>query len=277
MGTAVKSRMVIVVTVLALGMGLIFSWLGRRPGSKQEALPSDQTAASPPESVRPKPLPVPAEAPLMKGTNTKAKRATETNVNFAEVDRELQRMPLGRIAYNAPATMVEGEHHDIYLLLSPTQSPEDLQKELQSRLSGHEILETAQIKISERMQASLSGPDFAIDPNEPQIQPVSSTQPTEWRWSVTPKKTGLLELRLDLYALLILNGGSPIPRKIRTFDTTIKVRVAPLQLISGFVVRNWQWLWATVFVPVAGWLWAKRKKTQKRRRALPKSQSPDEN
>ncbi len=196
-----------------------------------------------------------------------AKPLTAANVDFAEVDRLLQQMPTGNITYNVPPTMVQGEPHQIHLLMSPSQSLEDLKKQLQNRVQGNESLEGAQIKIAERMQASLTGPDFDIAPGEPQVQPVSSVEPTEWQWTVTPKKAGLLELRLDLYALLILKDGPPIPRKIRTFDKTIKVRVTPLQLVSGFVQGNWQWLWAAVLVPFVGWLWTKRKKHKGERKS----------
>ncbi len=53
-----------------------------------------------------------------------------------------------------------------------------------------------------------------------------------------------------------------MPRKIRTFTKTIRVRVTLGRRLAGFVGDNWQWLWGTLLVPLAGWLWARRRKAK---------------
>ena len=109
------------------------------------------------------------------------------------------------------------------------------------------------------MQARLTGQGFEITAVKPETQLVSGEQETEWQWDVTPKRANTLRLHLTLSAILVVDG-EPAPRTIRTFDKIIEVQVTWGQRISGFVSNNWQWLWAVVLVPVAGWLWRKWKK-----------------
>jgi hypothetical protein len=43
--------------------------------------------------------------------------------------------------------------------------------------------------------------------------------------------------------------------------------------VSGFIQKNWQWLWAAIVVPIAGYLWTPAEKPRapkpNRRRFLP--------
>ena len=232
------------------------SGLRAEPAPQEEVPPLVTGGAAPPRTSAHPPSES-AAAPTAPGSPS-----TAVNVNFSEVDQILQGLPLGNITYNAPDTMLLGDRHDIYLLLSPSQSAEQLQSQLQSRLGHPETLQSVQIKIAERMQATLTGEGFEITPSEPQEQAVSGTEPTEWHWTVSSKEAGQQELQLDLYVLVVLKDSPPMPRKIRTFTKTIRVRVTLGRRLAGFVGDNWQWLWGTLLVPLAGWLWARRRKAK---------------
>jgi hypothetical protein len=39
----------------------------------------------------------------------------------------------------------------------------------------------------------------------------------------------------------------------------IEVNVTASQKIGALFKSNWQWLWAAILVPIAGWLWKRRK------------------
>jgi hypothetical protein len=88
---------------------------------------------------------------------------------------------------------------------------------------------------------------------------VSKGHRAEWNWEIHPKEQGQHRLHLTLTALLETDGRST-PRAIRTFSKNIEVNVTTTQQIGIFVKNNWQWLWAAILVPIAGWLWKRRKK-----------------
>jgi hypothetical protein len=108
------------------------------------------------------------------------------------------------------------------------------------------------------MEARLSGPNFAITAITPEIQAVSRSEITEWKWEVKPSSDGRHYLHLTLSALLRVDG-TPTPRAIRTFDKVIEVEVEWHQRVGSFFEKNWQWLWAAILVPVVGWLWKRKK------------------
>ena len=114
------------------------------------------------------------------------------------------------------------------------------------------------VRVTDRMEAYLSGFMFHITPITPDIQAVSKKEQTEWKWEIHPKKEGEHKLHLTVTALLEVNGKNT-PRTIITFDRTIIVNVTTTQKISSFVKDNWEWFWAATLVPVGGWLWKNRK------------------
>lgn len=117
--------------------------------------------------------------------------------------------------------------------------------------------EGARIRVSDRMEARLSGPNFAITAITPEIQAVSRNDVTEWKWEVKPSNDGRQYLHLTLSALLSVDGTST-PRAIRTFDKVIEVEIGWHQRVGSFFEKNWQWLWAAVLVPIVGWLWKRK-------------------
>ncbi|MCH7950683.1 MAG: hypothetical protein IH875_09450, partial [Candidatus Dadabacteria bacterium] len=173
----------------------------------------------------------------------------------SNVDRLLAEMEFGAIAFNAPTNINIDDSPQIQLILSLAETVAKLKQPIAEE--GEKI--GATIKVSERMEAHLSGYKFQITPITPEVQAVSKSQRTEWKWELHPKEEGKHELRLTLTALLEINGYST-PRAIRTFDKIIEVNVTPAQKIGVFFKGNWKWLWVTILVPLVGWLWRRRKK-----------------
>lgn len=178
---------------------------------------------------------------------------------FEEIDRILSSLPLANIAFNTPQQMNINETAVIQLLLDLQQSME----ELQARIEAEGERQGARIKVSPNMQAVLqaSVKDFHIAPISPERQAISASQPTQWQWEVTPLRIGHHRLHLALYAV-IEREGRESPRAIKTFERFIDVEITWGQRASRFIKGNWQWLWAALVVPVAGWWW-------RRRRSLP--------
>lgn len=180
------------------------------------------------------------------------------------IDQLLERLEFGNIAFNAPGSVNLHETAVIELKLSMAKPMEELKRTIEAQ----GVKEGARIRVSERMEARLSGPNFVITTVMPEIQAVSRRELTEWKWEVKPKTEGRHRLHLTLSALLTVNGVST-PRVVRTFDRMIEVDVTLPQRIGAFVEKNWQWLWAAAAAPLVTWLW-KRGKSAKQN-AKPKS------
>jgi hypothetical protein len=174
------------------------------------------------------------------------------------VDQILEKLTFGNVAFNAPKTMNLRETAVIQLMLGLETPIDDLKQMIEA--AGEK--EGARIQVSDRMEARLSGPNFAITAITPEVQAVSRNNITEWKWEVKPASNGRQNLHLTLSALLNVDGEST-PRVIRTFDQVIQVEVRWSQRVGVFFENNWQWLWAAILVPIAGWLWRRKKKKRR--------------
>lgn len=114
-----------------------------------------------------------------------------------------------------------GERRVIQLLLDPRQTiPELLGREV----SEPGRVESARIRISEAIEARLTGGAFDIRPVTPELQALSAESATEWKWEVQPKESGRHRLFLTINAVIEESGQK---RAIRTFDREIQVHVPP--------------------------------------------------
>jgi hypothetical protein len=109
------------------------------------------------------------------------------------------------------------------------------------------------------MEARLTHQGFAIEAIDPELQVVTSLQPTRWRWDLTPTEHGQQTIHLTLSAHIDV-AGSDAPVVVQTFDREILVDITVAQRASGFFQENWQWLWAAIALPIVGFLWRLWKK-----------------
>jgi hypothetical protein len=170
------------------------------------------------------------------------------------IDNLLNEMEFAALAFNAPATINIDDSPQIQLILSLSETIDVIKQSIIEE--GERI--GATIKVSNRMEARLSGYMFQISAITPETQAISKSQRTEWKWEIYPKEVGQHRLHLTLTALLEIDGHST-PRAIRTFNKIINVNVTTAQKFGMFFKNNWQWLWAAILIPVAGWLWKRKK------------------
>lgn len=171
----------------------------------------------------------------------------------AVIDNILKNLAKANIAFNNPSRMELEETAIIEVVLSPTKTAEETAgavKEL-----GRIV--TAQVKISDFMDANLVGSGFDIKAITPTKQFVSKTEDTFWKWDIKALKPGRQRLNLTMN-VIIEEKGKEIQRTIRTFKHDIEVDVSFSNRVKGFVGENWQWLWVTLVVPVSAWLWRRR-------------------
>ncbi len=195
----------------------------------------------------------------------------------AVIDKALKSLEWGNIAFNAPEEMNIEETKTIELVLSETKSIQELQSSLKSSMRREspndkiaDNIESAKIKISGDMEATLVGTEFKIESSDPKEQAISGVTPTKWNWKVTPKKDGVQDLHLQLSTYVPLSDRK-IQYVISTFDKHIKVKVSTGHRISTFISTNWQWLWASILVPLSpfAWNWYQKKKEKKSIENLP--------
>jgi hypothetical protein len=168
----------------------------------------------------------------------------------------ISRLDLASVSFNAPTRLSLDESTVIQLLLSREASVHDLQEQL-SEVGERE---GARIEASDRMEARLTGLGFRIEAITPELQAVRRGRVTEWRWDVEPTETGRRRLHLTLSALVDVDGDET-PFHVRTFDRTLDVEVTWTRQVTGFVSRNWQWLWSAILIPGLGWMWHSRRRS----------------
>jgi hypothetical protein len=207
---------------------------------------------APPPPTDSAPTPPAASAPLPPTTS-----APPPSDPFATVDRILEKLEFGNIAFNAPRAINFDDTAIIQLLLG-LGTPTD---ELKQMIEAAGKKEGASIRVSDRMEARLSGPNFAITAVTPEVQAVTRTAVTEWKWEVKPISEGRQHLHLTLSVLINIDGASTL-RAIRTYDKEIEVEITWDQQVGSFLKNNWQWLWAAILVPVIGWLWRRKKESK---------------
>lgn len=235
----VQRRSMNLLSVLGLAVFLLISC-----GPKMESPPPPSTGAV-------------SHPPLQSVT----KQAPESQGTMSEIDRVLESMKLGNIAFNCPTSIDLKDIAQIELRLSMDQSVEELQKAITS--AGQK--EGRQVRISDVMEARLTGPAFQITAQTPREQAIASRGVTQWRWDIKPTSTGQQRLHLTLSAVLYVNGQRT-RKAIETFDKTIDVWVPAGRRVSGFLSNNWQWGLTVVLIPVGGWCW----KWLRKRRRKPK-------
>jgi hypothetical protein len=146
-----------------------------------------------------------------------------------------------------------GETKQVNLVLSKTKSIAELEQTLKE--SG--IVRGHTIKVTDIMEAHLSGNEFEILLVTPEVQAISGRETTEWKWDIKPKDFGRLPLHLSVNAKILLDGQERT-RTIRTFDETVYVQVSWPRSAIIFVRNNWQWLWTFVVIPIGVWIWRGR-------------------
>jgi hypothetical protein len=181
---------------------------------------------------------------------------------LSKIDEVLARMEFGNIAFNVPPSMGLEKAERIELLLSLKQTEEELKGRLRDDGVIVNDIQAARVKISDKMQAGLSGDGFLITPITPDTLPVSKQETTQWQWDVRALRGGTLHLHVVLNAIVDLDDGTGAhPYPIRTFEHTYDVEVPWSEgAVATFLKSNWQWLWITLVAPAGAWVWNRKRK-----------------
>jgi hypothetical protein len=173
------------------------------------------------------------------------------------VDEAISTLKKGAFAFQAPDTLELGKSEPVSAILSVAKNKE----ELTQLLKGQFPVQGADVGVSPIMTATLTGLGFEIQPAGPQTQAVSETDDTIWKWQVKPVSGGQQYLEISLQAVIQVQGQN-VPRQIQQLDRMIMVSVPPPTLLQRIgngigVLKDFQWLWATLLAPAAVWLYAR--------------------
>lgn len=200
------------------------------------------TEAPPPATTAP-----PTTEPPPVGSNPPTKGQTA-------IDAAIDQLPIGKVDFNTPSRLERGEKAVIHLVLSLRETHEQLER----RITEIGEIEGGDLRVSDDMAATLSGPDFRIEALSDERQPVSARDVTEWFWQIEPLESGVLTLRVRISAFVAVDGNEK-KREVETFSKQFDINVALVDRVSSFARGNWQWLWTTILVPVAAWFMAHRR------------------
>lgn len=153
---------------------------------------------------------------------------------LAGADLALARLPWQELIYKAPARMEFGSKGEVDVALGGNRTFPELSQLLQSSSSavGQRVL------VSARMRAHLTGNGFQVVANTPEVQIVSTKEPTGWHWQIKANEYGPQTLYLSLNALLTVDGKDS-EKSVRTFEHKVVVGVNSVAAAWTLAERHW--------------------------------------
>jgi hypothetical protein len=192
--------------------------------------------------------------------------------NGAIAENILAKLKPGEITYDPPQDMKVAASRDVHVRIGRLQDGvagrrEQLEADLVRGLDKQLAIRPKNLSVSTTMKALLTGTkeDFQIDLKSPEEQIVDIGEPTEWRWVVTPLRSGKHKLHLSGIAIVKVEGIEK-QREFSVYDTDISVRIN----LPHYVGENWKEISGAVSgTGVVGWLVArwKKRRTPKRKRS----------
>jgi hypothetical protein len=171
-------------------------------------------------------------------------------------------LPLGQVAVNHPQEMKVSQPDTVQVRIS-----RDQQAELSKDLAAGQVAAHDTLPISTSMKVTLVGaPYFDVKNLDRTEQLITNSGYTQWSFTVTPLQSGKLPLHVRISAV-VRAGGVEKSKDFPVKDEIIEVHVSPMAAMQTFVANNWQWLWSTILVPIAAWVWSHRRRKNKKAHA----------
>jgi hypothetical protein len=240
-------------------------------GCKPELQSGHVSISQPSSTPTPNPTPTPLETTSTEPSHKKHVRKRDRNPasvgsespSSADPDTLLEQaadnLPRGQVAVNHPQQMKVSHADTVRVRISRNQAA-DISKDLPA--DGH-ATEHAAIAVSASMKVQLFGdPYFDIKSLSDTEQLITNNGFTEWSFTVIPLQSGNLPLHVRVTAI-VRAAGIEKTKDFPVKDEIIQVRVSPMAAVGSFVSKNWQWLWSTILVPIALWLWNRRRRNKK--------------
>jgi hypothetical protein len=176
------------------------------------------------------------------------------------IDLAMLDLKPGRLAFEPKKTMDQGREERVFVRLS-REATSDLSKGFRE---GPPLIKAIQVGSLMHALLDYSEEDFKVHRIGVETKVVASPY-TEWAWEVTPLRGGDKELRVLIYAELVLPNGKPEPYEAYAGEAEIHVHTRPSYVVERLLSENWQWLLGSpIVLGLGGWLGARLLKSKRR-------------
>ncbi len=178
------------------------------------------------------------------------------------VAQEIKRMSPGQILFNPPQEMIVGIKERVEVRMA-----RGIDNTLTYKLRGRGAAVIEDIKVGPFMKVALKGDNFKIDQLSDQEQPIIKAEDgnfTQWEWDVTPLASGIHPLLIVVSVTIKVPNNPDINKDFPVFEKLIKVRVNPMLAGKSYFREYWQWIVATILMPLLLWYLNKKRKSYKK-------------
>lgn len=213
--------------------------------------------------------PMPAPPPPPTATTSTAPRETTTAATttvtdahtgpdasiFDEIDRRFAELSPGEIVFTAPDRMRVADTSEVDLRIAAKNRSSGILEGLTEGVTSTAVQE----HITPVMEAHLDGGSgLDIVSVGKDSQSVAGGGFAEWRWNVTPKRSGSQRLTVSIIAHLTYPDGRDIPKTIRTMTRNVAVSANVGDSMKTFFASYWQWLTTTLIIPIVIFFYRRR-------------------
>jgi hypothetical protein len=162
------------------------------------------------------------------------------------------------VVYSSPKSLKIGDTYEFRAALGTLKCLERLKN-----LVGQNIpFEMREVESSDLMEVKIISEGMLVTSITPEKQMTKLDEPTIWKWEIKAVEGSNQRVHLTLNTVGFVKGKE-FPRSIHTQKWTISVHTSLGQHMIGFIRGNWQWLWAAIIVPIATWIWKRKKRSGK--------------
>jgi len=171
--------------------------------------------------------------------------------NFNNAWPDLTNTVEGRVAFNVPEKMKQGEGQRVTIRISANSS-EDLSR----NLANAPPYKTDKIRVAPYMTVKLKGdPEvFQIVALTPDDQFVAQDTFTQWLFDVKPLESGIQELNLLVGVRVRIGDSAQETRLDLFYERKLTVEVDRVWATMHFFGNNWKWIIGTILLPVIAWI-----------------------
>ncbi len=161
----------------------------------------------------------------------KADLSPPSEMNLPEMaEAELEDLDLGTISFYSPKEMTVGASAKVEAAVA-----KDVQQELASGLRDRGVNEEEVAKLKVSVSSDLRGNSFRIQPIP--MDPQASDGISRWSWEVTPLKSGLHDLTLEVHAVVELDDGVLFRRDYPPVERRVGVDLSMKNVVLYIVDR----------------------------------------